>query len=363
MSVYKRGDRWWFSKTINGVRIRKPLPTARTKALAEEAERHELLKLHRKRYGGADDQLISDFVDKVYLPWARTNKSRPREDERNAGTIKRWFKGKRFSQVSPLLVEKFKRERLATPVVRKRKVNGMLVTVEQPRRPATVNRELACLSKLFSMARDAGLFSDNPCRQVKKLREDNRRERVLSSDEESRLLAVCTGPRAHLKPIIILALNTGMRRGDLLSLQWSQVDFERGLIYVPNRKRGDAGGHWLPINSQVCPELVALSLRRRTDGQVFGVGDVKTAWRTALREAGITGLRFHDLRHTAATRLAEAGADAFTIAAILGHASIQTSARYTHASDERKRRLLEAITVKSEKPVTIWSQRKSGTSD
>jgi integrase len=361
MSVYKRGDRWWFSKTINGVRIRKPLPTARTKAMAEEAERHELMKLHRKRYGGRDDQLIGDFVDKVYLPWARTNKSGPREDERNSATIKRWFKGKRFSQVSPLLVEKFKRERLQTPVVRKRKIEGKLVTVEQPRRPATVNRELACLSKIFTMARNNGLLSDNPCRQVRKLREDNRRERVLSSDEEARLLVACTGPRAHLLPIIVLALNTGMRRGDLLSLSWSQVDFERGLIFVPNRKRGDSKGHWLPMNSVVRQELAAMSLRRSSDGQVFGVRDIKTAWRSALREAGITGLRFHDLRHTAATRLAEAGCDAFTIAAILGHSSIQTSARYTHASDERKRRAMEAIAGKSAKPVTIWSQRKSGT--
>src|SRR5581483_5401526 len=100
MSVYKRGGHWWFTKTINGVRIRKPLPTARTKAMAEEAERHELERLHRKRYGGADDQLVADFIDKVYLPWARTNKSRPSEDERNAGVIKQWFRSKRFSQVS-----------------------------------------------------------------------------------------------------------------------------------------------------------------------------------------------------------------------------------------------------------------------
>jgi integrase len=368
VSVYKRGDRWWFSKTINGVRYRKPLPTARTKALADEAARHELMKLHRKRYGGSEDQLIADFIDKVYLPWARTNKRGHREDERNCATIKRWFRSYRFSQVSPLLVEKFKREELQRPVVRKRRIEGKLTVVEQSRRPATVNRVLACLSKIFSMARDAGLLSDNPCRSVRKLREDNRRERVLSPDEEGRLLAVCTGPRAHLAPIITLALNTGMRRGDLLTLRWEQVDFARGLIYVPNRKRGDSKGHWLPINSVVRQSLAALSLRRRDDGQVFGIADVKTAWRSALREAGITGLRFHDLRHTAATRLAEAGCDAFTIAAILGHSSIQTSARYTHASDERKRAAMEAIVtrseasevcLRSEKPVTIRSQWKS----
>jgi integrase len=257
--------------------------------------------------------------------------------------------------VSLLLVEKFKRERLATPVVRVKKVNGVETRTEKEKRPATVNRELACLSKVFSMAQDAGLIADNPCCKVKKLREDNRRERVLSSDEEARLLAVCTGPREHLKPIIVLAVNTGMRRGDLLGLTWSRVDFERGLIFVPNHKAGDGRGHWLPMNSVVRSELVALSFQRRDDQRVFGVGDIKTAWKTARRLAGIEGLRLHDLRHTAATRLADAGCDAFTIAAILGHSSIQMSARYTHASDERKRRALEAIVSKPESPVTIWS--------
>lgn len=218
----------------------------------------------------------------------------------------------------------------------------------------------ACLSKIFSMAQDAGLTADNPCRKVKKLRVDNRRERVLSLEEEARLLAVCTGPRAHLRPIIVLAVNTGMRRGDLLGLTWSRVDFERGLIFVPNHKAGDGRGHWLPMNPAVRSELVALSLQRRDDHRVFAVGDIKSAWKTAKRLAGIEGLRLHDLRHTAATRLADAGCDAFTIAAILGHSSIQMSARYTHASDERKRRALEAIVSKPENPVTIWSQRKSG---
>lgn len=177
------------------------------------------------------------------------------------------------------------------------------------------------------------------------------------------MLAVCAGPRAHLRPIIVLAVNTGMRRGDLLGLTWLCVDFERGLIFVPNHKAGDGRGHWLPMNSAVRAELVALSLQKREDQQVFGVSDIKTTWKTAKRLAGIEGLRLHDLRHTAATRLADAGCDAFTIAAILGHSSIQMSARYTHASDDRKRRALEAIVANPENAVTIWSQRKSGTND
>jgi hypothetical protein len=136
--------------------------------------------------------------------------------------------------------------------------------------------------------------------------------------------------------------NTGMRKGDLLNLTWQQVDFERGVIFMPNKKAGDGRGHFLPMNSIVRGELVTLHSQRMND-RVFEVGDVKKAFATACRLAGILNLRFHDLRHAAATRLAEAGADAFTIAAILGHSTIQMSARYTHIADERKRQALEAI--------------------
>lgn len=108
--------------------------------------------------------------------------------------------------------------------------------------------------------------------------------------------------------------NTGMRKGDLLGLTWQQVDFERGLMFVANKKAGDGRGHFLPMNSQVLRELVRLRAER-TGERVFDVKDVKKAFATACRIAGIINLRFHDLRHTAATRSAEAGADAFTIAA------------------------------------------------
>ena len=88
------------------------------------------------------------------------------------------------------------------------------------------------------------------------------------------------------------------------------------------------------------------------DERIFHVECIKVAWASALREAKIQGFRFHDLRHSAATRLADAGADAFTIAAILGHSTIQMSARYTHATDERKKRAIDGILGWPKTPVT-----------
>jgi integrase len=191
---------------------------------------------------------------------------------------------------------------------------------------------------VFSLAEDNALAGSNPCRKVKKLRQDNRRTRYLTAGEEKRLIAALTGRRAYLRPIVVLALNTGMRLGEILGLEWSNVDLNRRLIYVTNTKSGK--DRVIPMNQAASSSLEHV---QRAGKRVFNVDSIKVAWAAALRDAKIEDFRFHDLRHTAATRLADAGTDAFTIAAILGHGTIQMSARYTHATDERKRRAVERM--------------------
>lgn len=127
-----------------------------------------------------------------------------------------------------------------------------------------------------------------------------------------------------------------MRRGEILGLEWKNVDLTRGLIYVTNTKSGK--DRVIPLNQAARSALESV---KRMGPRVFDVDWIKMAWTAALNDAEISDFRFHDLRHTAATRLADAGTDAFTIAAILGHSTIQMSARYTHATDERKRRAVE----------------------
>jgi integrase len=163
-----------------------------------------------------------------------------------------------------------------------------------------------------------------------------------------------TGRRAYLREIIIVALNTGMRRGEILSLRWSQVDFMRDLIFVTQTKSGK--DRVIPMNEAVRNALLSLS---REGERVFQVDWIKKAWMGALKEAKIEDFTFHDLRHTAATRLADAGADAFTIASILGHSTIQMSARYTHDT-ERKRRAIEAISTEKKRlsHITVTQQKR-----
>lgn len=353
--VRKRGNRWYFDFMVRRVRYRGAVPEARTKWQAEKAEARIRLEVYENRYGrSSEGQLLSEFVEKVYLPWSQANKRSSRDDELHAKVICDFFAGKTFDRISPLLIEKFKKQRRES-----------VTRYERERRPASVNRELAALSRIFSLAIDNGITDTNPCRKVKKLRENNERRRYLSSEEQRRLMAALIGRRAHLQPLVLLAVNTGMRRGELLSLTWRNVDFQRGVIHVTNTKTGRDRD--VPMNSEVRSILLELQRQAKEEGSVFrnrktGVNltDVKTAFNGACTDAGVHDFRFHDLRHTAATRLADAGADAFTIAEILGHTTLQMTKRYTHATDERKRQAVEALSNPQKRIVTRLSQSKSG---
>jgi integrase len=137
------------------------------------------------------------------------------------------------------------------------------------------------------------------------------------------------GPRQHLASFIRLALHTGMRRGELLKLTWRDVDFDGAVLHVrdPKNSRDRA----LPINAEARTVLLQLQPSRAED-RVFAFVEMKRAWNSDCRIAEIEDLHFHDLRHTFVTRLA----DAFTIAALLGHTTIQMASRYTHATDQDK---------------------------
>jgi integrase len=353
--VKKRGNRWYFDFMVRRVRYRGAIPEARTKWQAEKAETKIRLEAYENRYGGSSgDEILSEFVEKIYLPWSRATKRSCRDDELHTKVICEFFAGKTFNQISPLLVEKFKKQRRES-----------VTRYDRERRPASVNRELATLSRIFSLAIENCIVETNPCRKVKKLRENNERKRYLTVEEERRLMAALTGRRAHLRPLIVLAINTGMRRGELLSLEWRNVDFQRGVIHVTNTKTGRDRD--VPMNSEV--RRILLELQRQAEDEAFvfrsrktglNLTDVKHGFNGACTDAGIDDFRFHDLRHTAGTRLADAGADAFTIAEILGHATLQMTKRYTHATDERKRRAVEALSGLRKRIVTRLSQSKSG---
>lgn len=332
----KRGCSWYYDFMIKGVRYRGAIPEARTKAQAEKAEMKQRLDVYEGKYGEPENsQVFADFIEQTYMPWAKLNKRTWDDDRMVTNVLCDFFAGKTFAQITPMLVEKFKKER-----------REGLTRYKRARQPATVNRELAVLSKIFTLAIDAGAAYSNPCLRVRKLRMDNARNRYLSAEEETSLMKALENAPSYMRAIVTLAINTGMRRGEILNLRWVDVDFARGVIYVRQTKTGK--DRVIPMNALVREALEGqqqedseyVFVSPRTSGRLV---EIKKAFRAACNAAGLHDFRFHDLRHTAATKLADAGADAFTIAAILGHSTIQMSARYTHATDEAKRRAVERI--------------------
>ena len=341
MAVRKRGKHWHYDFMIRRVRYRGTLPEARTKSQAERAETKVREDVYNDRYGQPTGEAdFVEYAENVFLPWSRENKRSSNDDEYHVETFKVFFNGKSFRQITPMLVEKFKKERRQS-LTRKR----------EQRSVASVNRELACLSKIFSMAVGDKRAATNPCGMVKKYPENNERTRYLTAEEERALLAALTDSRAYLRLIVLVAIHTGMRRGEILSMNYSWVDFARGCIRIPGEATKNRKSRTVPMNKVVRD---ALALRqghiKRASDLVFknertgaALCDVKKSFAAACRNAKLSDFRFHDLRHTFGTRLADTGADPFVIAEIMGHSDLRMTKRYCHATDHRKQGAVERI--------------------
>jgi integrase len=217
----------------------------------------------------------------------------------------------------------------------------------------TVLRDLAVIRSVINHARrEWGMATDNPVEKIRKPPAPPHRDRVLSQGEESRLLKVLTPGELReqggrytketrdpwIKPMVQLALETAMRRGELLALQWKHVDLARQTAHLPMTKNGTA--RTVPLSSRAVRVLE--SLPRSISGRVFPVQrwTVEQVFERACRLAGLAGFRFHDLRHTAATRLAEKVPNVIELAAITGHSNVGMLKRYYHPTAEALARKL-----------------------
>jgi integrase len=214
------------------------------------------------------------------------------------------------------------------------------------RSPATINRKRAALSSLFRYAIDEGLLRSNPVQGVRSRAENNKRVRYLSDDERAALLLACRGSHwDRLYLLVLMALMTGARQGELLSLAWTDLDFASRTAYLEQTKNGERRVITLP--HPVIEELMTI---RCQSGLIFP-GEkyphkpytFRKHWDKALLTAGVENFRFHDLRHSAASYLAMNGASLIEIADVLGHRSLQTTQRYTHLSIDHKQKLTDRV--------------------
>lgn len=212
---------------------------------------------------------------------------------------------------------------------------------------STVNRDLNLLSHVINTARkEWGIHINNPVELIRRPKHNKGRERRLTADEETRLFAeLCLTERAAdgtykaggthnpwIKPVVIFAIETGMRRGEILSLAWVNVDLQKRMARLVDTKNGE--GRSVPLTRRATALLQ--SLPRSIDGRVFPTTAeaVKLAFRRALERARINDLHFHDLRHEAVSRMFEKGLGVMEVASVSGHKTLQMLRRYTHLSTD-----------------------------
>ncbi len=273
---------------------------------------------------------FQEFADTYLTNYAKLKKRSWRSDEKYLNSqLVPFFGGMELGEISSFGVHEF---------MVKRQGDGV--------RNSTINRELTVLKKMLGLAIKWGYRTTaNPVEKGNYFSEEEyKRDRVLNYAEERRLLRSAA---PHLKPILTCALMTGMRYAEILGLTWDRVDLERRQITVKAEASKSGKKRIVPINETLHAELDKLKkLNKGKSGFVFlyqdpksgktrNVKTVRRAFVMACRRAGIMNLRFHDLRHTAGTRLIESGADPISVRDILGHADLKTTEGYLHSSLKR----------------------------
>jgi integrase len=342
------------------------LATTRTEARKIIKRMHDEMEKVGERAVEADKmsfKMLADNYKSVKLQRARYVGERKVAGVRSLGpalaallALVDYFGKRRVKTIKHSDIERYKLLRLDTPTIHNR-----------IRSIASVNRELQLLRAILRFAIREGVLMRSPFElgaPLISISDERKRDRVLSFEEEARLLSKCTGRRAHILPLIITALDTGMRRGELFSLRWADVDLIAGIINIRATTTKTLQARSVGMTPRVMSELGRLCVLAPTDSNemlVFGITNtIKTSFMAALREAGIEGLRFHDFRHTAITRMIEAGMPPAAVMKISGHTQMTTFARYVNPNADSARRgadMLAAFHRVHEVPLTVEAER------
>ncbi len=331
---------WHYDFRVNGRRYRASTETA-DKHKARDIEARERSRILDGRHGirRQPDTTFRDFAKTYLRDHSALNKKSTERDEEIIKTLDRFFGPLILHEITVHRIEQFKRDRLAGTW----RAHGQKRPAKAVK-PATVNRELDVLKSIMSKAVEWGKLLDSPARIVKRLRVDNRRTRILSDDEQRCLLAAC--PK-KLRAFVMLALITGARAGELLSLRWEQAS--EGFLTFLNTKNGKV--RRVPIGPSIAAVLASLP---KVHPWVFTNAQTKQPF-TSVRQvfgracvrAGIDSreVTLHTLRHTALSRMIAGGFDDYTVMEISGHSSTRMLGRYTHPTEERKVGALETFRV------------------
>jgi len=337
-----KNQSWYIDYRVHGIRKREA--TGPNKHLAEEVSAKRKVQILEGRYFDIKkDSLITvDEIAEDFLKYSKNNKKSYFRDVICVNHLLGFFGGKRLNTISPNLIEQYKCKRLD---------EGRL-------KPATVNREIACLKVMFNWAIKNGKATANPMKQVRLLRENNTRTRYLSGEEIVILLDNCTH---NIRPIVITALTTGMRRGEILNLKWDDVNIPQKVIIISNSKSGRM--REIPICKMLDKTLKeCYNLKHSKCEYVFcneqneQYRSINSTFQNIVKKAKIPDFTFHDMRHTAASYLVMLGVDLATVRDILGHQTINMTLRYAHLSPVHKREAIDRLGAKLD---TFWAEPKA----
>ena len=334
MKISKREDgKWVLDFTLNRKRVRKVIEG--TKRMAEQAKIIEKEKIFKQIYGipGKKKNIRFEEYTKIY----EENYSKERRGYKNElyiiKKLNSFFKDKYLNEITPGDIERYRSKR-------KDEVSN-----------TSVNLELSKLKAIFNKAidtEDYGILR-NPVNKVEFLEKVSHKERFLSIKEmESLLKAAHTPWSSHLPLFLVIALNTGMRKMEILSLKWENVNFKKRYIEVTREIAKSKKSRKVPMNDIVYKELK--NIERKSQYVFYNpkkkthIKNIKTAFWRACSEAGIENLRVHDLRHTAASFLVnECGISVPAVAEILGHSNIEMTMQYVHQTDEQKQKGVDRL--------------------
>ncbi|MGR3219492.1 MAG: tyrosine-type recombinase/integrase [Candidatus Anammoxibacter sp.] len=321
--VYKRGKVWWLCYQDQFGIMHFESSNSHSKKEAEDllvCRRNEVLEGKVPEVKRIKNHSFGELAES-YLTWAKPQKAYHDKANR-VKQLTEVFGNYPLRAFTTRLIEEYQSKRL------------------EYNKPATVNRMLAVLKHMFVKAVDWNMVEEDVLKRIKKVKllpENNKRLRFLSKEECQELISFCC---QHLKPIVITALNTGMRRSEILNLKWSQVDLKHGFVLLEDTKNGEP--RQIPINTTLRESFLSLT-RHIDDSYVFRdqktnkpYQSVKKSFATACKRAKIQSFRFHDMRHTFASQLVMAGVSLAVVKELLGHKTLTMTLRYSHLAPGQK---------------------------
>lgn len=334
MGLVKRGNMWWMSFMYQGQQVRRSTGTA-DKRLAEAILGQVKVQMVEGRFfdkSHAHERTLTELLDR-YLSEHAVRRANYRRELTSVKTLKAFFGTPTLDHVTPKRIVAYKNQRYTDGV-----------------KPATINRELATMKKAFNLARREWEWcTDNPVCRVSMERENNTRDRWLTLDEETRLFNAAS---PWLRGLMVFAIHTGMRMGEILGLTWAGVDLFRRTVTVFKAKNGER--RTIPLNQTALDLLKHKAGSRSLDMELvfqseaqtrLNASNISRSLHLALKKANMTDFHFHDLRHTCATRMVQAGVDLYKVQRLLGHKSPIMTQRYAHHCPESLRDGVEALDV------------------